>query len=36
MIIGIDVAKDKLDICILPQNECYQVKNNRTNIARFI
>ena len=33
MIIGIDVAKDKLDICILPQNECYQVKNNRTNIA---
>lgn len=25
--VGIDVSKDTLDVCILPQKECFQVEN---------
>ena len=34
-IIGIDVAKDKLDIVILPQNIYYVIDNKRNAIAKF-
>lgn len=35
-IIGIDVAKDKLDIMILPSNKHFVVLNNRNQINQFI
>lgn len=35
-IIGIDVAKDKLDIIILPSKEHFIIENNKTQIAKFI
>lgn len=35
-IIGIDVAKDKLDIILLPSNEHFVVPNNRNQINQFI
>ncbi len=35
MIIGIDVSKDKLDICISGEERYEQIKNERANIGRF-
>lgn len=36
VIIGIDVAKDKLDIYLLPINEHFIIKNNQKEISKFI
>lgn len=36
MIVGIDVAKNKLDIKILPTGKYYQIKNTRSSIQDFI
>jgi transposase len=35
MIIGIDVSKDKLDICVLPGEKHYQIKNSAKSIQQF-
>ncbi len=34
--VGIDVSKDRLDVCILPQNEAFSVVRNASGLAELV
>jgi transposase len=35
MIVGIDVSKDKLNICVLPSKDQFEIKNTKASIVSF-
>ncbi len=36
VVVGIDVSKDKLDVCLLPQGELFEVARNAEGLSVMI